>query len=122
MFGINKLKEDLEFYLRKINRLEEEFTKVASRARLSNAPYRQIMADPNPAHDQHWILLGSLENATISGPKWNLINSIHEDNPKLFNQETKEWTELGKEHLKQLELLPEHIKESQLRGRWYSTE
>lgn len=94
---------------------EEEFTQLASRARLSNAPYRQILADPNPAHDQHWLLLGQ------QAGKWDFFTSTHKDNPEYYDHKTGEWTEKGLEHIKQLEMLPDHLKKSQLEGQWYST-
>lgn len=101
---------------------EEEFTLVASRCRADNGPYRKILADPNPASDQHWILKGSYPHPQTNEAKWKLYNSTHKDNPAYFNHETEEWTDLGKEHLKQLELLPDHLKQSQLEGKWFSTE
>lgn len=97
---------------------EDEFTLVASRCRSDNGPYRQILADPNPANDQHWLLLGSMGEK----PKWGLIESYHQDNPAYYNHDINEWTDLGKEHIAQLELLPEHLRKSQLEGQWYSME
>ena len=93
---------------------EEEFLQLSTRARLSNMPYRQIMADPNPSFEGHWLLRGEIEG------KWKFFNSTHKDNPKYFDHKTNEWTKDGKEHLAQLEMLPEHLKKSQLEGKWYS--
>lgn len=100
---------------------EDEFTLIASRARLQNAPYRQILADPNPASETHWLLKGSLPD--VNGKiKWNLFSSIHQDNPVFYDQEKQEWTEAGIEHLEQLELLPDYLRQSQLEGKWFNTE
>lgn len=100
---------------------EDDFLLVASRARLPYAPYRQIIADPNPAHDQHWLLKGSKPDPLTGEPKWKLYESTHKDNPEYYNPETDEWTLVGKEHLRQLALLPPHLKDSQLYGKWYNT-
>lgn len=97
----------------------DEFLLTASRARLANAPYRQIIADPNPAHDKHWLLENAISKDNPKG-KWEFFNSVHKDNPVLYNHEKNEWTDRGKEYIKSLEDLPETRKESQLYGRWFS--
>lgn len=99
---------------------EDEFTLVASRARLNNAPYQQILADPNPASENHWLRLGSFPDQE-GKVKWRLYHSVHQDNPLLYDHETNEWTKAGKIHLEGLELLPDYMKQSQLRGEWFST-
>lgn len=93
---------------------ELEFTQLFTRNRSPIGPYQQLLADPNPCASNHWLLKGMLEG------KWNFFTSTHQDNPSYYNHETGEWTKQGKEHLARLELLPDHLKESQLHGRWYS--
>ena len=97
----------------------DEFLTTASRARLTNGPYRQIIADPNPAHDKHWLLKNSKSKNNKAG-KWDFFNSTHKDNPLLFDHELNEWTEFGKEYIDSLNDLPEHRKESLMHGRWFS--
>lgn len=93
----------------------EEFRLTKSRARLENSPYRQIIADPNPAHDKHWLLEGEQKG------DWKLIASKHKDNPRLFDQKKQDWTLMGKEQLEELAALPGHLRESLLEGKWFST-
>ena len=97
-----------------------EFNLIKSRARLNSSPYRQLIADPNPAHDKHWLLLNSKNNGNKDG-LWTLYNSTHKDNPNLFNQETQEWTELGLEQLNELSNLPGGLRDSLFEGKWFST-
>lgn len=106
---------------------EDEFLTICSRARLSNAPYRQRLADPNPAHEQHWLKKGEITETNSyredgKGGKWKLIKSNHKDNPAWFDQENQQWTELGLDNIRQLEKLPENRRKNLLEGQWYSTE
>lgn len=97
----------------------EEFMLINSRCRLSNAPYRQIIADPNPAHDKHWLLTNSIQGGKEDG--WKLYTSTHKDNPMLFDHELNEWTDLGNEQIKMLSELPGNLRESLYEGKWYNT-
>lgn len=97
----------------------EEFNLIKSRCRLPNSPYRQLICDPNPAHDKHWLLLNSKEKNKKG--QWRLITSTHKDNPALYNQKTNEWTELGLEQIEELSNLPGNLRESLFKGEWFST-
>ncbi len=106
---------------------EEEFLTICSRARLTNAPYRQRIADPNPANEQHWLKLGEItpQNPALEdgkGGKWELIKSSHKDNPEWYDQEKQEWTEVGKDNIRQLEKLPENKRKNLLEGEWFTAE
>jgi len=98
---------------------QEEFQLIRSRCRLTSTPYRQLICDPNPAHDKHWLLLNSTQFNPNSG-LWEIITSEAKDNPNLFNHKLNEWTDFGKEYLKGMESLSGNLRESQLEGKWYS--
>lgn len=97
----------------------EEFQLIRSRCRLTNTPYKQLICDPNPAHDKHWLLLRS-KNIDPNTGLWNITESYAKDNPSLFNHKTNEWTENGLEFLESLSGLTGNLKSSQLEGKWYS--
>lgn len=73
----------------------EKLTGRAS-GRAGNAPFTQIMGDCNPGPPTHWIK---------QRPTIQLLETRHEDNPRLFNQEAGEWTEHGRKTLKILDAL-----------------
>lgn len=54
--------------------------------RAANAPYTQVIGDCNPSHPQHWIL---------TRKALTLLTSKHEDNPTLWDDAKKRWTERG---------------------------
>lgn len=97
----------------------EEFKLIRSRCRLQNAPYRQLLADPNPSYDKHWLLMNA-EGENNPNGFWKLYNSTHKDNPALYDMEKDEWTELGIEQMKELSELPGYLKDSLYEGKWFS--
>lgn len=62
-------------------------------------PYTQLLGDCNPASPTHWIL-SRAKSGTL-----RLFNSKHHDNPMLYDQETGELAEGGKERLDALKRL-----------------
>lgn len=76
-----------------VNQSEElrldDWEKLVGRAtgRAGNAPYSQVFGDCNPDAPTHWIK----QRAAV-----RLIESRHEDNPRLYAAERKEWTEQGR--------------------------
>jgi phage terminase large subunit len=93
-----------EFDFVYVNQAEEiqldSWEKLVGRAtgRAGNAPFTQVMGDCNPGPPNHWIL----ERAN-SGLE--LIQQMHENNPKLFDQETGEMTEQGRISIETLDML-----------------
>ena len=67
----------------------DQWEKLTGRAtgRAANSPYPQVIGDCNPDHPKHWIK---------QRERLFYIESRHEDNPTLFNQETGEITPRGK--------------------------
>ena len=81
-----------EFDFIYINQAEElvldDWEKLTGRAtgRAGNTPYAQVMGDCNPGAPRHWIK---------QRDRIKLFNSMHEDNPTLFNPDTGEITAQG---------------------------
>ena len=76
-----------------VNQAEElrldDWEKLVGRAtgRAGNAPYSQVLGDCNPDAPTHWIK---------QRQALRVIESRHEDNPRLYDAERREWTEHGK--------------------------
>lgn len=79
-------------------------------------PYPQLMGDANPGGSKHWIRernkAGSLK----------LIQSLHKDNPTLFNPETGQITELGQKTISSLEKLTGIRRKRLYEGIWATAE
>jgi len=88
-------------------------TRATGRAGNIDTPF--IMGDCNPAWKTHWIVKRSAQD----GPLLR-IDSRHRDNPSLFDQETKEWTEQGQRTIRVLESLTGLRRERLYRGEWVS--
>lgn len=88
---------------------EEDWQFLISRAngRRDVAPYPQLMGDPNPQHEKHWIKLGGYEFENGQqigvGDRWRLIKSIYTDNPTIWDPKLQCYTKLGEELMKRLE-------------------
>lgn len=66
-------------------------TRTSGRA--GNMPFSQCIGDCNPAHPTHWIL------ARANAGHLTKLDSVHRDNPDLYNQETGELTEEGEKRI-----------------------
>jgi phage terminase large subunit len=84
--------------------------------RAGNMPYAQIMGDCNPGPRTHWIL-GRANNNTLT-----MLESRHEHNPVLYDQDSGEITEQGEITMASLDSLT-GVRYSRLRlGKWVSAE
>lgn len=59
-------------------------------------PYTQLVGDCNPAHPTHWILARAKEG------KLTKFDTVHQDNPTLWNHKKEQWTEQGKKSRERL--------------------
>lgn len=85
-----------------VNQAEElnldDWEKLAGRAtgRAGNAPYTQILGDCNPGAPTHWIK----QRKSLT-----LIETRHEDNPRLYDDKAKQWTAHGRRSIDILDKL-----------------
>jgi phage terminase large subunit len=95
---------------------ENDWESLTTRARYGLVPYNQVIGDCNPGPGTHWIL----SRAKKKGLK--LYQSVHEDNPELFDHKTRQWTEKGIAYIRKLDALT-GVRYLRLRkGLWVSAE
>lgn len=70
---------DLIYVQEAIELEREHWDALSSRARASNLSYRQLLADCNPSHDQHFLLQMAQEGKLL------MLETQHEDNPLFFD-------------------------------------
>lgn len=75
----------------------DDWESLTTRLRNGVVSFQQLMADCNPGPPQHWLNQRCTAGQTIQ------INCRHEDNPKLYDTATGQWTEEGDAYLKILE-------------------
>ncbi len=90
----------------------DEWDKLSLRARNGALPYQQIIGDTNPDSPLHWIW-----SRQLSG-RLSFLNSVHEDNPRLFDDKTKTWTPYGAEYLERLNRLTGVMRDRFRDGKW----
>lgn len=107
---------DIVFVQEAIELSEDDWEKITTRLRNYKMPYQQIIADTNPDGRQHWLRLRALKGTTT------MLQSVHEDNPTLYNHDTKTWTPRGKDYISKLDALT-GVNYQRLRlGKWVSAE
>jgi PBSX family phage terminase large subunit len=85
---------------------------VLTRLRNNKLPVHQLIADCNPDSPSHWLYQRCLSGST------RLIETHHEDNPTLYDQDLKRWTAKGIDYLSTLDALTGAEKERLRYGRW----
>lgn len=94
-----------EFDLVYVNQAEElslfdwETLTTRTTGRAGHMPYSQTIGDCNPAHPTHWIRTRAADG------KLRFFESVHRDNPEIYDPETGELTEGGKKRLAALDNL-----------------
>jgi PBSX family phage terminase large subunit len=92
-----------------------DWESVTTRLRNGKMPYQQLIADTNPSHPTHWLKLRCDQKAT------RMIESRHEDNPVLFNDDGSH-TERGRSYIEKLDALT-GVRNLRLRkGLWVAAE
>lgn len=97
---------------------EDEWETLLTRCtgRAGHMPYGILFGDCNPAGGNHWIKLRARDG------NLRLLESRHEDNPRLFNLDTGTITDSGKRTLAALDRLTGARKERLRFGKWVSPE
>lgn len=95
---------------------EEDWESLTTRLRNGKMPYQQIIADCNPAGPRHWL------KQRCEAKKTTMIDSVHEDNPLLFDQATGKITVFGMNYIAKLDALT-GVRKQRLRfGKWVQAE
>lgn len=95
---------------------ESEWDSLKSRLRNGMMAYQQIFGDTNPDHPQHWLHQRQLRGDTL------MLESKHEDNPRYWNIEKKEWTPEGASYIAKLDKLRGPLNARLRWGRWEGAE
>jgi phage terminase large subunit len=107
---------DLIFVQESIELGEEEWERLTTRLRNGKLPYQQLIGDTNPDKPSHW-----LKKRCDSG-KTLLLESRHEDNPRLWDAPAQCWTPEGEAYIAKLDALSGPRKERLRFGRWTQAE
>ncbi len=75
---------------------EEDWDALSTRCRNYRIPWQQLLADVNPDAPTHWLKLRADLGKTV------LLESRHEDNPRLYDDQAGEWTEEGAQYMARL--------------------
>lgn len=81
----------------------DEWETLITRASNMGMPYRQILADCNPAHPGHW-LNERFKITPKTSSRFRLLSRL-EDNPKFYSEQLSDWTREGRELIAKLETL-----------------
>ena len=79
-------------------------------------PYRQVFGDCNPQGPGHWLYKRVQSGRTV------MLNSVHEDNPALFDPKTNDWTEAGRAYIARLDALTGFRRDRLRLGLWTAAE
>lgn len=104
-------------YVQEATELElNDWESLTTRLRNGVMPYQQLVADTNPAYPTHWLLQRCQSGAC------RMLESRHEDNPRLVDPETGEWTQEGVQYISRLDALTGARKLRLRFGRWVQAE
>lgn len=93
----------------------KDWENLSTRLRNGKVSFQQLLADCNPSHPTHWLRQRCDKGDTY------MINSRHEDNPRLFNEDGTR-TEEGVRYLHRLDRLT-GVRKLRLRdGLWVAAE
>jgi len=114
--AVRSAEYDIIFVQEAIELSEGEWEELTGRLRNGKMPYQQIGADTNPSFPQHWLKRRA-DHGLVE-----MIFCRHEDNPRLFDPETKEWTDEGNSYVARLDRLT-GVRKLRLRyGQWVQAE
>ena len=94
----------------------DDFELLTTRLRNNMMPYQQAVVDVNPGSPTHWL------NQRAKSGLMTRFLSRHEDNPLLWDQKAKKWTEQGVKYLAKLERLSGARRLRLRYGKWVAAE
>jgi len=107
---------DIIYVAEAIELTEKDWETLTTRLRNGVIPYQQIIADTNPDSPQHWLYQRQQAGKCL------MLESRHEDNPAIFDQQSGQLTERGKPYIEALDQLTGVRKARYRHGRWVAAE
>jgi PBSX family phage terminase large subunit len=93
-----------------------EWERLSTRKRNGRVPFQQMIADCNPSGPNHWLWLRCQSGST------RYIESVHEDNPKLWDAAANDWTPFGRAYIADLDRLTGTLNLRLRWGKWVQAE
>lgn len=84
---------DAVFCQEAIELSEDAWESLTTRLRNGKARYQQLLADTNPDKPTHWL------KRRCDAGRTKMLESRHEDNPRLWDRQAKAWTEEGQKYV-----------------------
>lgn len=106
---------DVVYVQEAIELTEADWEAITTRLRNGVIPYQQIIADTNPDTPTHWL------KQRVDKGKTLMIESRHEDNPRLVNADGTR-TEYGENYISKLDALTSVRKMRLRQGLWVAAE
>lgn len=107
---------DVVFVQEAIELDEDGWEALTTRLRNNVLPFQQLIADTNPSFPTHWLKQRCDQGAT------KMLDSRHEDNPRLWDHDTEKWTPEGVEYIGKLDRLTGARKQRLRFGKWVQAE
>lgn len=95
---------------------EDDLEKLSTRARWGVMPYQQVFGDTNPQGPGHHLY------KAFQAGRIQMLFSVHEDNPALFDPAVNDWTEQGRAYLARLDSLTGFRRDRLRKGLWVAAE
>ena len=113
---LNSSEWDIGFFQEATECTENDWEIATACLRNGKVPYQQLIGDCNPDRPTHWLKQRCDKGLTT------MLQSVHEDNPRLFHPHTQEWTPEGIQYLGKLKRL-QGVRHSRLyKGLWVAAE
>ncbi|MFN3652631.1 MAG: phage terminase large subunit [Armatimonadota bacterium] len=107
---------DIIYVQEAIELTEDDWESASTRLRNGVMPYQQLIADTNPWTPNHWLKLRA--DAGVC----RMLDTLHHENPVLYDHARKCWTPEGKRYIATLDRLTGARYERLRKGRWVSAE
>lgn len=107
---------DLIYIQEAIECYENDWESLTTRLRNGVVPFQQLIADTNPDRPTHWLKQRVDRGATV------MLESRHEDNPRLWDRKTGQLTTEGQAYIPRLDALTGARKPRLRHGKWVQSE
>jgi PBSX family phage terminase large subunit len=104
-------------YVQEATELEQlDWELLVSRLRNGVLSYQQLIGDCNPTYPEHWL------KARCDGGACRLYESLHQDNPMLWDSSKEDWTDFGRGYMDTLDSLTGYQYRRLRLGEWCAAE